>query len=51
MSEEPEVLEQEIEDSEAVSEEEPVVEEQGVAPELLQSDDLAEELPEEESRY
>jgi transcriptional antiterminator NusG len=46
MSEEPEVLEQEIEDGEAVSEEEPVVEEQGVASESLQPDDLAEELAE-----
>lgn len=48
MSEEPEVLEKEIEDAEVVGEEDPVVEEQGAAPESLQTGDFAEEAVDEE---
>jgi transcriptional antiterminator NusG len=48
MSEEPEILDKEIEEAEVVGEEGPVVEEQGAAPESLQPGDLAARSVEEE---
>ena len=48
MSEEPEILDKELEEAEVVGEEGPVVEEQGAAPESLQPGDLAAASVEEE---
>ena len=48
MSEEPEILDKEMEEAEVVGEEGPVVEEQGVVPESLQPGDLAAASVEEE---